>query len=53
MILTGIQADLQRLNDIAADLNARKADLVRWKAAYNTKKATDCVDSDGNNSAFY
>lgn len=53
MILTGIQADKKRLDDIATDLNERKTDLNRWKAAYNTKKATDCVDADGNNSAFY
>jgi hypothetical protein len=53
VILTGIQADKQRLDDIATDLNARKTDLVRWKAAYNAKKTTDCVDSDGRNSAYY
>lgn len=53
VILTGILADEQRLNEIATDLNSRKADLLRWKAAYNTKRGTDCVDSDGRNSAFY
>ena len=53
MILTGILADEQRLNDVSTDLNARKADIIRWKAAYNTKKGVDCLDSDGRSSSYY